>query len=302
MRVTLLECPVHKCAGVAFISIADQVLLVARFPSAEPPFCTGRKSATASPSKSGLDHLPDDLLPLVQAVGIDGTVAVQVRQTLEETRWLLELADQYPFIKGVVGWVDLCSSDLREQLERFSAHPKLCGVRHKLENEPDDHFMLREDFCRGIGALAKFDLPFDLLIRPRHLPVACQLVSRFPAQRFIVDHIAKPLIKSGQVSPWDEDIQRLASFPHVFCKVSGMVTEADWKAWKAADFRPYLDIVFEAFGTEKIMIGSDWPECTLAGTYNEVLQLANDYIAQFSEAEQADIWGNNAVSAYKLQG
>lgn len=246
------------------------------------------------------DHLPNDLLPLLKAVGIDGTVVIQVRQTLEETRWLLELADQYPFIKGVVGWVDLRSPDLREQLERFSPHPKLCGVRHKLENEEDDRFMLREDFGRGIGMLAEFDLPFDLLIRPRHLPAACELVGRFPEQRFVLNHIAKPPIKTGQVSPWDEDIRRLASFPNVFCKISGMVTEADWKAWQPADFRPYLDIVFEAFGTKRIMIGSDWPECTLAGTYAEVLQLAFDYIAQFSETEQADILGNNAVNVYKI--
>lgn len=246
------------------------------------------------------DHLPDDLLPLLKAVGIDDTVAIQVRQSLEETRWLLELADQYPFIKGVVGWVDLRSPKLREQLERFCPHPKLCGIRHKVHDEPDDQFMLREDFIRGIGTLAEFDLAFDLLLFPKHLPVACELVSMFPEQCFVLDHMGKPPIKTGQVAPWDADIRRLASFSNVFCKISGMVTEADWKAWTPADFRPYLDIVFEAFGTKRIMIGSDWPECTLAGTYHEVMQLAFDYIAQFSETEHADVSGNNAISFYKI--
>jgi len=246
------------------------------------------------------DHLPDDLLPLLRAVGIDGTVAVQARQILEETRWLLELAAQYPFIKGVVGWVDLRSPQLREQLEQFCPHPKLCGVRHVVHDEPDDQFMLREDFIRGIGTLAEFDLTYDLLLFPKHLPVACELVSMFPEQRFVLDHIAKPLIKTGQVSPWDADLRRLAAFPNVSCKVSGMVTEADWKAWKPTDFRPYLDIVFGAFGTKRIVLGSDWPVCTVAGTYPEVMQLAFDYVAQLSETEQADVLGNNAIKVYRI--
>lgn len=246
------------------------------------------------------DHLPDDLLPLLKAEGIDGTVTIQVRQTLEETRWLLELTDRYPFIKGVVGWVDLCSPQLRLQLERFCSHPRLRGIRHKLESEPDDLFMLREDFARGIGTLAEFDLPFDLLLRPRHLPVACELARRFPEQRFVLNHVGKPPIKTGKVTPWDLDIQHLASFPNVFCKISGMVTEANWKAWKPADLHPYLDIVFEAFGTKRMMIGSDWPECTLAATYAEVLQLVLDYIGQFSRQEQADVLANNAIGFYQL--
>lgn len=246
------------------------------------------------------DFLPDDLLPLLQTVGLDGTVAVQARQILEETRWLLELANQYPFIKGVVGWVDLRSPHLRRQLEQLSAHPKLCGVRHVVHDETDDQFMLREDFVRGIGTLAEFDLTYDLLLFPKHLPVACELVNRFSEQPFVLDHIAKPSIKTGQVSPWDADLRRLAAFPNVYCKVSGMVTEADWKAWKAADFRPYLDIVFEAFGTRRTMIGSDWPVCTVAGTYPEVMQIALDYIAQLSETEQANVLGNNATEFYGL--
>jgi L-fuconolactonase len=247
------------------------------------------------------DHLPDDLLPQLQRVGIDGTVVVQVRQTLRETHWLLSLADQYPFIKGVIGWVDLRSPDVGEQLQHFRSHPKLCAVRHKLENEADDRFMLRQDFCRGIGVLAEFDLAFDLLIRARHLPVAYELAQMFPEQRFVLDHIGKPHIKSGRLSPWDADIRALASCPNVFCKVSGMVTEADWEAWQAADFRPYLDVVFESFGTQRIMVGSDWPECTLAASYEQVLGLVMEYTAKLSKEEQADVWGTNAVNIYGLE-
>jgi len=246
------------------------------------------------------DHLPVDLLPLLKEVGIDGTVAVQARQTLEETRWLLDLADQYPFIKGVVGWVDLRSPELHEQLERFSSHPKLCGVRHVVHDEPDDRFMLREDFVRGIGMLADFGLTYDLLLFPQHLPVACELAGLFPEQPFVLDHISKPLIKDGVLEPWATDLRRLAAFPNVTCKVSGMVTEADWQAWKPEDFAPYLDVVFEAFGIQRVMIGSDWPVCTVAGTYPQVMQVALDYVAQLSEAEQADVLGNNAIRFYGL--
>jgi len=246
------------------------------------------------------DHLPDDLLPLLEAVGVEGTVAVQARQTLEETHWLLELADQHPFIRGVVGWVDLRSSQLRAQLDRFAGHPKLCGVRHVVHDEPDDQFMLRDDFVCGIGMLAEFNLTYDLLLFPKHLPVACELVARFPNQPFVLDHIAKPFIKDGTISPWDADIRRLANFPNVFCKVSGMVTEADWNAWKPADFRPYLDVVFEAFGPQRIMFGSDWPVCTVAGTYQDVYRLVADYVQELSEEEQADVWGGTATRFYGL--
>ena len=247
------------------------------------------------------DHLPADLAPLLEAVGIEGTVAVQARQTLDETEWLLQLADNYSLIKGVVGWVDLRSPELRGQLELFCAHPKLRGVRHVVQDEPDDRFMLREDFIRGLGMLAEFDLTYDILIFPRHLPVACELVARFPDQRFVLDHIAKPFIKDQKVTPWDGDIRRLAAYPKVFCKVSGMVTEADWHQWQPADFRPYLDVVFAAFGSRRIMFGSDWPVCTLAGTYADVVEIVSDYVQQLSEEEQADVWGETARRFYGLE-
>jgi L-fuconolactonase len=248
------------------------------------------------------DHLPDDLRPLLQLIGFDGTVAVQARQVLEETEWLLELADHHSIIKGVVGWVDLRSPKLRAQLERFGPHPKLCGVRHVVHDEPDDQFMLREAFVRGIKVLAEFNLTYDLLLFPEHLPVACELVEKFPNQPFVLDHIAKPYIRDGQVSPWDEDVRQLAAFPNVYCKVSGMVTEADWQAWQPADFRLYLDIILEAFGPKRLMLGSDWPVCTVAGTYTEVMQLGLNFIDQLSETEQGDILGNNAVHFYGLAG
>ena len=246
------------------------------------------------------NHLPVNLLPLLRASGVDNTIAVQARQILEETRWLLELAAEFPFVKGVVGWVDLCSPYLLAQLARFCSHPKLCGVRHVVHDEPDDRFMLRDDFVRGIGALAEFGLTYDLLLFPKHLPVACELVERFPDQPFVLDHIAKPLIKDGKVSPWDQDLRRLAAFPNVYCKVSGMVTEADWKTWRPPDFRPYLDVVFDAFGPERIMFGSDWPVCTVAGAYADVTGIVADYVQQLSWQEQTAVWGGTAARVYGL--
>ncbi len=244
------------------------------------------------------DRLPEDLLPLLQSAGLDGSIAVQARQSLAETAWLLELADRYPFIKGVVGWVDLCSPQVDQQLEQFSTHPKFRGVRHVVQDEPDDRFMLREDFLRGLGRLRRFGLTYDILIFPRHLPVAIEVVKKFPDQPFVLDHIAKPYIKDGRLSPWDADIRRLAEHPNVVCKVSGMVTEADWQDWQADDFYPYLDVVFDAFGPERLMFGSDWPVCTLAGSYRQVVDLLAGYTARLSPAEQAAVWGQTAQKFY----
>jgi len=244
------------------------------------------------------DYLPANLFPLLAASDIDGTIAVQARQTLEETRWLLGLADQNPFIKGVVGWVDLRSPHIREQLTQFSAHPKLRGVRHVVHDEIDERFILRDEFVCGIAALAEFGLTYDLLLFPKHLPMACELVAMFPEQPFVLDHIAKPQIKGGILAPWDKDLRRLAAFPNVVCKVSGMVTEAAWKAWKREDFRPYLDVVFEAFGPERIMFGSDWPVCTVAASYAEVVSIVAGYVDQLSDTEQAAVWGGTAAWFY----
>jgi len=247
------------------------------------------------------DYLPEDLRPLLESLGFDGCVAVQARPSTRETQWLLELADEHSFIKGVVGWVDLTAPDVREQLEEFARHPKLKGIRHLLQDEPDDAYMLRPDFKRGIGVLGEMGLVYDLLLFPRHLPYAVELVSQFPEQQFVLDHLAKPPIKEGRLSPWREEIRRLAALPNVVCKLSGMVTEADWHGWRKEDFTPYLDVVLEAFGPRRLMIGSDWPVCTLAGEYRPVMEIVIDYISQLSEDEQADILGRNAVRVYRLE-
>jgi L-fuconolactonase len=246
------------------------------------------------------DHLPADLAPLLRKVGIDGTVAVQARQCVEETEWLLHLTDENSFIKGVVGWVDLRSPQLALQLERFCYHPRLRGVRHVVHDEPDDKFMLGDDFVHGISKLRKYNLTYDLLLFTKHLPAACELVAKFPEQTFVLDHISKPLIKDGKIEPWKTDIHHLASFQNVSCKISGMVTEADWQNWKPGDFKPYMNIVLEAFGAERVMIGSDWPVCTVAGEYDEVVQIAANYVKQLSTGEQAAIWTENAKRIYQI--
>jgi L-fuconolactonase len=246
------------------------------------------------------DHLPMDLVPLLNAIGFEGTIAVQARQMLEETDWLLELAEENDFIKGVVGWVDLRRPQIREQLEGYAGHSKLVGVRHVVHDEPDDNFMLLPEFRRGIAELGRFDLTYDLLLFPRHLPVAVKLVEEFPEQRFVLDHMAKPEIRDRRISPWREDLRLLARFGNVFCKLSGMVTEAAWKGWRPADFHAYLDIVVEAFGTDRVMIGSDWPVCTLSGEYAAVMGIVTDYAAQFSVPVRDAILGGNCARFYGL--
>lgn len=246
------------------------------------------------------DYLPPDLDPLQQAVGIGGTVAVQARQTMDETRWLLQLAEEYAFVRGVVGWVDLCDPDLDIVLERLARFPQFCGVRHVAQDKPDGRFLLGDEFLRGIGRLSEFDLTYDILISSQHLPMACDLADQFPFQRFVLDHMAKPPIRTGELVPWAEGIRRLAEYPNVYCKASGLVTEADWQAWTVDDLRPYLDVAFEAFGSQRILLGSDWPVCTLAGSYAQVMQLAYDYVTQFPIPEQADLCGGNAWRVYRL--
>jgi len=245
--------------------------------------------------------LPADLKPELERSGFQGCVAVQARQTLEETRWLLELAEHAPFILGVVGWVDLRSPRLRFELESFARHSKLVGVRHIVQSEPDDRFLLQPDFLRGIATLEEFDLAYDILIYPRHLPVATEFVSRFPRQRFVLDHLAKPPIKSGAVDSWALGIRELASFPNLFCKVSGLVTEADWQAWKPEDLRPCLDVAFECFGPSRLMIGSDWPVCTVAAPYSQVMDVVKNYIDKYAAEERNAVLGGNAAKFWKLK-
>jgi len=247
------------------------------------------------------DFLPHDLEPLLAAEKFDGSIAVQARQTLEETRWLLELASQSDIVKGVVGWVDLRSPDLPAQLDQFARNPKLVGVRHVVQDEPDDDFMLRSDFRRGIARLRKYNLAYDILIYPRQLPAAVRLAGEFPEQRFVLDHIAKPQIAEGRMDTWDEGIRELAEADNVWCKLSGMVTEARWHEWKPEDFRPYLDIVMNAFGPARLMIGSDWPVCTASAPYSRTIGMVREYIAQLTQHEQQQILGQNCASFYRLK-
>jgi L-fuconolactonase len=247
------------------------------------------------------DFLPTDLLPELKSIDFDGSVAVQARQSLEETNWLLQLADEHPHIKGVVGWLDLQSEQAEEQIAAFAKHHKAVGVRHVIHDEEDLDFMLRPAFIRGVQLLEKYDLAYDILIFPTHLTNTIEFVKQFSdKQTFVIDHIAKPLIKDGIVSPWKEDIVALAKFPNVYCKLSGMVTEADWNTWKPENIRPYLDVIMDAFGPERILIGSDWPVCLVAGKYSEVMQVVTDYISTFTEKEQDLMLGGNAAKAYKL--
>jgi len=246
------------------------------------------------------DFLPADLEPELRARNLDGSVAVQARQSLAESRWLLELATANAIIRGVVGWVDLRSPGVTEELEEFAKHPKFVGVRHVVQDEPDDGFMLRADFQRGIGELHHFGLTYDLLVFPRQLPAAIKLAQQFPEQPFVLDHLAKPPIKVGTLSPWREQIQELARLPNVTGKVSGLVTEANWADWRADDFKPFLDVVFGAFGPERLMFGSDWPVCLLAGSYERVFGLMANYVGQFGTNAVAKVFGDNAAKFYGL--
>ena len=247
------------------------------------------------------DFLPADLEPELHACALNGCVAVQARQTLEESRWLLALADSAPVIKGVVGWVDLQIDCVEEQLAEFAAHPKFVGVRHVVQDEPDDYFMLHPDFLRGISKLKQFELTYDILIFPKQLPAAIELVKSFPDQVFVLDHLAKPPIRDGALSPWQEQIRRLAQSANVWCKASGMVTEAKWQGWKPRDFAAYLDVIFEAFGPDRVMYGSDWPVCLLAATYKQVFALVKEFVARLGPEVEAKFFGSNAARFYRLE-
>ena len=242
--------------------------------------------------------LPDDLAVLQKPLGFDGSIAVQARQVVEESDWLLGLADQHETVKGVVGWVDLRADRVEADLERLAQHPKFVGVRHVVQEEPDDDFMLGQDFQRGISKLAAYGLTYDILIYPKQLAAAIRLAENFPAQPFVLDHIAKPPIKAGTIEPWATQLRRLAHLPNVHCKVSGMLTEADHRAWTPEQFRPYLDVVFEAFGPARLMYGSDWPVCLFAGSYEQSFRLVDDYTRSLTDAERAGLFGVNAAAFY----
>lgn len=246
------------------------------------------------------DFLPEDLAPILQKNGINGCIAVQADQTLAETDFLIDLAKKHDFIKGVVGWVDLRADDVDDVLEQYAENKIVKGFRHIVQSETDIEFMLRPKFKAGISALGLFDFTYDILIFHDQLDQAIQLVKLFPDQKFVLDHIAKPDIKSGEFVTWQTNIKKLALHQNVFCKISGMVTEAEWKTWKPTDFKVYLDTVVKAFGTERLMYGSDWPVCLVAATYEEQLGIVSDYFAGFSTLEKKKIMGGNASKFYKI--
>jgi len=246
------------------------------------------------------DFLPLDLQPILEKNAIDGCIAVQADQSEAETEFLLSLAENNSFIKGVVGWDDLKAENIEERLAYFARFEKLKGVRHIVQAEPDD-YMLDEKFQRGISLLKQFDLTYDILVFPSQLPASIELVNKFPNQKFVVDHIAKPLIKEGKIENWKKNMESLAKSPNVMCKISGMVTEADWNSWKSKDFDPYLDVIFNAFGANRILFGSDWPVCLLAAEYQQQLEIVENYISHLPNEVQDKIMGGNAINFYSIK-
>lgn len=247
------------------------------------------------------DFLPQHLKPILDQYQFEGCVVVQSDHSTRENEFQLNHAAKHDFIKGVVGWVDLQAPDISDQLEELHAHEKLKGFRHILQGEADRALMLKPAFQNGIAALGGLGFTYDLLIFPDQLGFAEKLIAGFPNQSFVLDHIAKPDIKNGNIGEWGKQVRSLAKHEQVYCKVSGLVTEADWKTWTNADFKPYLDIVFEAFGPKRLMYGSDWPVCLLAADYGQVLNLMEQYIADLSQTEQTLFWGENAVNFYNLK-
>lgn len=245
------------------------------------------------------DFLPADLEPILKANGIDGCVAVQADQSEAETTLLVGLANAYDFVKGVVGWVDLRATNLYEKLETYTQYEEIKGFRHVAQAEPDD-FLMRPEVIRGIRQLTAFDFAYDILIYPSQLKAALHLVREVPDVKFVIDHLAKPYIRKQEITRWSNWINELAKQPNVSCKVSGMVTEADWQNWSKKDFFPYLDVVFEQFGPDRLMFGSDWPVCLLAADYTQVKTLVEDYVAPWGEEVRQKVFGGNAVEFYGL--
>ncbi|MCA9085023.1 MAG: amidohydrolase family protein [Planctomycetaceae bacterium] len=246
-------------------------------------------------------YLPSDLRDHLKACGVDKTILVQTQHDPEENLWGLRLADQNDFVAGVVGWVDLASEKCEEQLLHFMEYPKFVGVRHIVQDEPDDDFIIRPDVLRGLKVLQKYKIPYDLLFYTKHLRHAVTLGKELPELQMVVDHLAKPKIKTGEIDEWEKDLKAAAEFPNIHCKLSGMVTEADWKNWKPADLKPYVEAALEAFGPERCMYGSDWPVCELAASYDQVFNALNEVIGEISDTERDQIFSGTARRFYRLR-
>lgn len=246
------------------------------------------------------NYLPSDLKPLMGQAGVDATVIVQANQIVDETRWLLGLAAENDFLAGVVGWVDLTDEAVGDVLDEFADNKKLVGIRHVTHDEPDVDWQVRDDVKRGLGVLAKKGCTYDLLFRPPHLKHAATLGRAFPDLKLVIDHIAKPLIKDGAMDGWKDDMAAAAECENVYCKLSGMITEANWEHWKPADLKPFVDHVVDLFGFDRLMFGSDWPVALLAGSYQQVVDALKEVLGDLSESETEKVWGGTAAKFYGL--
>lgn len=246
------------------------------------------------------DFLPKDLKPILQNNNMDGCIAVQADQSEEETHFLLNLAEENSFIKGVVGWLDLGSDKIEDRLKYFSQFEKFCGVRHIVQAELKG-FLLDKKFQNGIKLLEVYNLTYDILVFHHQLAEVVEIVQKFPKQKFVLDHIGKPSIKTNEIKHWEVQIKELAKLQNVYCKISGLVTETTFNKWEYDDFKPYLDVVVNSFGIERIMFGSDWPVCLLSGTYEKVIAILNRYFAHFSETEKELIMGKTALNFYNIK-
>jgi len=246
------------------------------------------------------DFMPADLKPILDKHGIDGCIAVQADQSEAETDFLHGLALENDFIKGVVGWIDLRAADIGKNIEKYLSYTRLKGFRHVLQGEADRALMLNPQFMSGMRMLKRHDFTYDILVFPDQLGYTYQFVKTFDGHRLVIDHIAKPDIKNHNIEKWEKGIRAVAQYENVYCKVSGMVTEADWYNWVLDDFKPYLDVIFEAFGAQRLMFGSDWPVCNVAGGYQQMLSIVKNYTSKLSVDEQAAFWGLNATRFYKL--
>jgi len=246
------------------------------------------------------DYLPEDLKLHLDARQISGSIFVQTQHNLDENRWVLDLCDQFDFLKGIVGWVDLASPNCEQQLVEMRANPKFLGVRHVVQDEPDDDFLVRPEILRGLALLEKHGVPFDVLIYVKHLRHVPTLARKMPNLKMVINHLAKPQIALNGLEAWQADFEACAAFENVWCKLSGMVTEADWQGWTPADLKPYIEIAINAFSPQRLMYGSDWPVCELAATYEQVHDSLAENISRLSQAEQARIFAGSARAFYNL--
>jgi L-fuconolactonase len=246
------------------------------------------------------DYLPQELAPILSNNGVEKTVLVQASNSVPESRWLLNLADENNFIAGVVGWVDLMSPDLDAQLGELTAHPKFKGVRHLVETEPHDDWLVQPSVLSGLRRVSTYNLSYDLLVHRRHLKYVPQVAETCPELALVVDHLAKPPIAKYELKEWSQAFKPLASYPNIHCKLSGLVTEADWTSWQTDDLRPFVDFALESFGTDRLMFGSDYPVCLLASSYNRVLESFQEILKSLSDAEREKVFSSNAARLYRL--